>query len=227
MDNSQNLAALKQAILGAQAIQAPTSSLGASQAPELANLYRGSFQLPQSSAAAGAAGNISSNIVAEQEAAAKRAAALAQQKQEDATDPSKYRQVKKADGGYDFFDPDGNQIDIATLSQRTKTTPAYWVKDSENPIDVQYLEDQTNMNDYIKAILSKDKKKVEAYRAATPGLSQFDDRGGVDRLIGQFKKSYQRYYTPRSENPRAWGAAPPRLPVVPSYQVGEEEDISI
>ncbi len=217
MDNTQQLAALKEAIVGAQGIQAPTSTLGASNAPEIAAMYQSSFQLPQSSGAAGAAANISGDIAAEQRAAAARAAAAAAKKADDMKDPNKYRRVKKDDGGYDFFDPDGNQVDIATLTERTQTSATDWIKDSENPIDIQYQEDFNNLQDYMRAVAGGDKEKAEAYQKSSPELQQFNDRGGLDRLMKQFKQSYQRYYVPRSTDAQAWGASPGG-PTVPATQ---------
>ena len=208
---------LQQAVLGAQNIQSPASTLGASQAPELAALYQSSFQLPQSSGAVSAG----ANIAADQVAAAKRAAAEAKQREQDLADPSKYRAVQKEDGGYDFFAPDGSQVDIATLTQRTQTKATDWIKDSQNPIDIQYLEDQKNVNGFINAILTKDQDKINKYRnqaAAEYGedvLAPYvSGRGGVDKLLKQFQKNYQRYYVPRSVNPQSWGTAP-GLPTVP------------
>lgn len=222
MDNTANFEALKAATLGAQAIQSPTSTLGASNAPELAALYQSTFQLPQSTGAANSAGNVAGDIEEEKRraaAAAKKAAEEAAQKAADLADPKKYRVVKKDDGGYDFFAPDGSQVDIATLAQRTQTKPSEWISDSENPIDVQYLEESANLNKYINAKLSKNKKVYEAYEEANPELKKFQGKGGVDQLIKLFKKRYERYYVPRSVNPNAWGTRPGDNPLVPSSNI--------
>lgn len=222
MDNSSNFAALKQATLGAQAIQSPTSTLGASNAPELAKLYQSSFQLPQSSGATGAAAGVASDIAAAQRAAAAKAEAEAKQKAADEADINKYRFVQKPDGGYDFFAPDGQQVDIATLSQKTGVKPVDILfnsklgTDSQNPIDIQYAEDQKNLNDYIRAKLSNNKTKVQGYEAAKPELSQYQGQGGAHKLITDFQGYYQRYYVPRSVNPTAWGYNPGSNPLVPS-----------
>lgn len=191
--------ALLAATQGANQIQAPASNLGASQGPELANLYRSSFQLPQSQGAVGA----QANVAQQQVDAAKAAQALAEQKQKDLADPSKYRQVASKDGGYNYFDPDGNQIDIATLTQRTGTKPADWLKDSQDPTDIQYLQDQGNLNKFVNAVLGKDKKTVDQFTYADPALKKFvSGKGGVHNLIQQFQQTYKRYYT------SDWGALP-------------------
>lgn len=198
---------LKAAALGASSITPPASPLGASSAPELAQLYASGFQLPQATGATTAAGNIASTTV--------KAAQDAATQQQDLTNLKSYTIVKKGDGGYDFYDPTGQQVDIATVSQRTGTSPKDLVANSENPIDIQYRNDQTNLQDYVNAVLSGDKKKIAAYQAAQPALKQYTGRGGVDQLIQKFKQEYQRYYVTRAQNPNAWGAVPGG-PVVPT-----------
>lgn len=218
MDNSGNFAALKDATLGASAISAPVSPLGASNAPELGKLYQSTFQLPQSEGATSAHAQLASQVVAEQKAAA----AAAKQKQKDLSNINSYKLVKKKDGGYDFFDPDGNQVDIATLTQRTGVKPADVVKDSENPIDIQYVNDYNNLQDYISAKLSGDSKKAKAYEASKPELAQYQGKGGAHQLISDFQNYYQRYYTPRDVNPNAWGVTPGDNPFVPTASDASE-----
>lgn len=196
---------LRDAVLGAGQVQAPASPYS-----DIAALYAPEFQAMQSEAGGQA---IVGGAQAQKEAAT-RAAAQKKEREADLSDPSKYRVVKKEDGGFDFFAPDGSQVDIATLSSRTSTKPSDWIKDSENPIDIQYMNDYANLQDYVSAVLSKDKKKVDEYRAGSPQLSQYDDRGGIDRLIEQFQKSYNRYYVPSK-----WGESPGG-PVVPTRQTG-------
>lgn len=201
---------LRAATLGAPSIQAPASPLGASNAPELAQLYGSSFQLPLASAGAQAAGNIAAQQVKEAEQAKQHKDLLG--------NIQNYKIVQKQDGGYDFFDPDGQQVDIATLAQRTGVKPQDVLKDSQNPIDIQFRNDYSNLQDYINAVLSKDTKKVDAYQQADQQLKQYTDKGGVDRLIKEFQLAYQRYYVPRTQNPQAWGYNVPQNPIVPTAQ---------
>ena len=196
--------ALRDAVLGAGNITAPASPLGASNGAELGALYSSTFQLPQSSGAASAGANIADQQVAAQKAAA----AAAKAKEIDLADPSKYRKVKKADGGFDFYSPDGKQIDIATLTKLTQTKAADWLDDSENPIDIQYLEDHKNLNEYIAAKLGGDKEKASQFEEARAELADYQGQGGADRLISDFKKHYQRFYVPRSQDQSAWGQRP-------------------
>lgn len=206
---------------GANQIQAPASNLGASQGPELAALYQSSFQLPQSQGAVSA----QANVAAEQVAAAKKAAAEAEQRQKDLSDPSKYRQVQNKNGGYDFYDPNGNQVDIATLSAKTGTKPADWLKDSQDPTDVQYKNDYSNLQKFMDAVTSKDKKTVDAFTSTDSNLKKYtQSKGGLHNLMQDFYNSYQRYYVPRSQDPQAWGRIP-GSPLVPTSQGSSSTDL--
>lgn len=156
------------------------------------------------------AGNIF-NAGVEAENAKKAAADALRAKmrlEQDKADPSKYKVVRKQDGGFDFFDPEGNQIDIATYAAKTNQRAADIIKDSDNPIDIQYAQDHALLNEYISALKSKDTETLEKIRIANPALNKFDDEGGIDRLINSFKQNYRRYYTPRTQDPNAWGQRP-------------------
>lgn len=194
---------------------APANILGASNYGEISQMGAIDRKLPTSIGLAGE----SINIAQEQVAAQKAAEALAAKKAEDLADPKKYRKVKKDDGGYDFFDPEGKQVDIATLTQRTETKAGDWVGDSENPIDIQYLEENKNLNDYVKAKLSNDAEKVNKYETANPELKQYQGKGGIDELINAFKNRYRRYYITQQQDPQAWGNRPSDTPLVPSNGV--------
>lgn len=209
-----NFDALKAATLGAQQIQSPASPLGASNAPELAGLYRSSFQLPQSNAATKAQGFQTGVTVAnQQEADKQKIEQLKLQAQDlaDQNDPSKYAVKRKDDGGYDFFDPKGNQIDIATYTQKTGLKAADVLKDSENPIDIQYREDYTNLQDLINAVVNKDEDKLAQYEEAHPGITKSKPQD----IIQQFKDYYKRIYTPRSVDANAWGVTPQAGVLIP------------
>lgn len=191
--------------------------------PEIAQAYEASFGR-QGRQTQIAGDEYNTGVRAEAEAAQRKADLEARaQKLQDMTDPGKYQKVKKEDGGFDFIDPEGNQVDIATLSQRTGTKALDWIKDSENPIDIQYLNDYSNLQDFMSAVLSKDKKKIDSFTSTDKNLQRYTKgRGGVDQLLRDFKKSYQRYYTPRSVNAQAWGKAPSRV-VVPTAQPGKSK----
>lgn len=223
-----NYAALRDATLGAQQIQAPGGNpLGASNAPELAKLFTSSFQLPQSEAATKAqAFNTGTTVANQQQAEAEARQAEAArlkaeaQKIQDESDPSKYTLKKKEDGGFDFFDPHGNQVDIATYAKKTGVKPADVLKDSENPIDIQFVHDYNNLNDLLSAVVNKDTDKLDSYR------QQFEAQGLPDitkqkphDIIEQFHKYYQRMYVPRQQDPQAWGVTPNSNIFIPNQKV--------
>ena len=212
MDQEQ----LRNAVLGAQQIQAPSGNpLGAANAPEIANFYRSSFQLPASNIASQGSAYNTEVTVANEKAA--REAELKRQAKEaaDMADPDKYTQKAKEDGGYDFFDPQGNQIDIATYSKVTGKNPVEIIKDSENPIDIQYREDWANMQDYMTAALSGDTKKKTIFEENSPSLKKYGGKGGPAKLLAEFKEYYRRYYNTRQQDPKAWGVKPQTKPLVP------------
>lgn len=220
--------ALFNATIGAPA--ASPNVLGAQAYGQLANMNAIDRKLPTSGALTNESLNQAQDQIEAQraaKAAAEHAAALAKQKQEDMSDPKKYRQVKKDDGGYDFFDPEGNQVDIATLTSRTQTKAGDWLSDSENPIDMQYLAESKNLNEYINAKLSRNTKVSDAYEEANPELKKYQGKGGVHQLADAFKKRYERYYVPRSQNANAWGTRPGDNPLVPSRNTSDELDSGI
>lgn len=208
--------ALREAVLSAQNIQAPASPLGADSGAELGNLYAASFQLPQAKAAVGAQAQNAQEQVKQNEYAAK----IKAQKEADKADPKAYKIVRKADGGYDFFDPDGQQVDIATYSQRTGVNPVEVLKKSDNPIDRQYINDYNNLQSFIDAVTAGDVKKVQEYvkTAKTRGvdLQKYNTKNGINDLVAEFTRAYRRYYSPD------WGANVPDQPVVgPAYSQNE------
>ena len=207
---------LRQAVLGATNIQSPSSPLGSF--PELAKLYQSTFQLPQSTAGAGALGNIAKQQVEEQKAAAQ----ARKQQLANKLDPSKYEVRAKDDGGYDFFDPEGNQIDIATYAQFTGKRPVDVLKDSQNPIDVQYVEDYKNLQDFMQAVVNQRTEVVKAFTDKEDALKKYSTPGGLDKLISDFKKYYQRYYVPRTAQPEAWGIRPQPRQFVPRLNPDED-----
>lgn len=214
--------ALKQAVLGAQDIQTPSSPLGSF--PELQALYRSSFQLPQSNAAVGAG----AEIAQEQVAAAKRAAAEAKAREEDMKDISKYRFQKNKQGGLEAYAPDGSYVDMATLSERTGApVPAILAKyGSEDPIDLQFIEDYNNLEKFGSALLSGDSDTVSQYLnnpnpAVKKRLSQYNGRDGYTKLVQDFRKYYQKYYTPGASS-----SFVEKYPYVPAPTSGSGSDYS-
>lgn len=155
---------LSQAVLQGAGIETPRTSI-----PELAPFFRSSFQLPAVRQGGQAFGTVAGER-AEQEreaAAASRKARVSQL--QDMLDPSKYEVRRKEDGGFDFFDPTGKQIDINTYTKRTGARRVDILKDSENPIDLQYVHDYSNLQGIMGALYNNDKATLNEVKKRVGG----------------------------------------------------------
>lgn len=112
------------------------------------------------------------------------------QKIKDLQDPSKYQQVRTKDGGFSYFDPAGKQVSLKQYSSITGKLPAQILKDSENVLDHQFLNDYKKLEDFMNATTSGDKKKVQEFQTAYPGLKGVT----MDYVINNFKTHYPNVY---------------------------------
>lgn len=172
---------LKSAVQGAQQQGAPASPLG--NFPELAKLYSSSFQLPGVQAAGNATANLASDVTAEQQATAKAQA----KSQADKLDPNKYTQVPKADGGYSFLDPSGQEVSAYQYARITGQSLDKVLNQSENPIDQGFVNDYKNLQDYLGAWVNKDQAAIDAAQAENPALK---DIKTPQQLTELFKQHY-------------------------------------
>lgn len=196
---SDQYASLKSAVLGAQANTAPGASpLG--NFPELSKLYSSGDQLAQTRLSS-AAPNYNTGVqVSNDAAAASEARSAAAAKVSALSDPSKYKQVQKPDGGYAFYDPLGNEISASAFAAIHNSTPADVLKNSQNPVDIAYHQDYNNLQTYINAkIRSKNSQKA----ADTASLieQQVKSAYGIDltkqspaQIIQEFQKAYPTVY---------------------------------
>src|SRR4051812_49364118 len=103
IDGAAQYAQLKAAVLGAQSNTAPGASpLGSF--PELNKLYSSAPQIAQLNLT-NPTNAYNTGVQVSNDKAAAEAAKKAQE-----NDPSKYKQVLKPDGGYAFYDSQGNEI---------------------------------------------------------------------------------------------------------------------
>ncbi len=176
----------------AKGIQQAQSASPIGGAPEIAAASAsGLYNIGQNVAASGPDYNASVQVAND------KAAQEAQLKAKQAEmDISKYKIVRKNDGGFDFFDPNGNQVDIATVAAKTGSNAADLVRNSIRPQDIQFNNDYKNLQDYISAVLNNDTATVEKYQAQDASLKSYSGKGGLDRLIQDFQKHYQSYYIP-------------------------------
>jgi hypothetical protein len=136
---------LKSAVVGAQVNTAPGASpLGSF--PELSKLYGSSFEVPISNANAGADSANTDITVSNQKAAAAAAKSAAADAQDN---PNKYKQVLKPDGGYAFYDNNGNEITAAQYAAARNEDVTKVLGNSYNPIDKAFVQDYKQLQQYI------------------------------------------------------------------------------
>lgn len=152
--------------------------------PEVAGLYSsaGKANLSQ---LANAGGNYNTGVTVANQQAQEKAIAQAQK---DFSDPSKYQQIPKADGGYTFVDPAGNEISAFAYSRATNKSPDSILSKSQNPIDVGFVQDYKNLQDFMNAIVNKDTKKTDAILKANPELKNYEK--DLPGLIQRFQAHY-------------------------------------
>jgi len=133
-----------------QDVQTPASPLGSF--PELAAMYRSSFQLPLSTAQTG------SQIQADQTTVANQKAAQS---------ASNYQVVKRPDGGFGFYDPSGKEISAADYATATGKNLTDVLKNSDNPIDKRFVQDYNDLNNYqsLKAQSNSDPQAAAKAKA--------------------------------------------------------------
>lgn len=207
---SDSYATLKSAVLGAQANTAPGASpLGSF--PELSKLYSSGDELSQTRLAS-AAPNYNTGVQVSNDAqAAAEARASAAAKASALSDPSKYKQVQKADGGYAFYDPFGNEISASAFAAIHNSTPADILKNSQNPIDKAYIQDFNQLQNYINN-KNNAKNDPAARSAAQATETQIRKVYGIDihqqnplQVIQAFQMAYPTVYG--GTGPGAQGSA--------------------
>lgn len=147
-----------QAILGgiASAQNAPGIA-GISDANNRAFASRLRSPLVERSAGVGQfAGQVAENEAAQAEASRRKRL----QELQDMMDPGKYERRRKDDGGFSFYDPTGKEIGIDMYTKRTGLRAADVLKDSDNPIDQQYVSDYMNMNKLMQAAFNGETDEV-------------------------------------------------------------------
>lgn len=171
----------------AKAAAAPGSS---SYIPEVTGYSQAGAVDPIVSKGLSAGGTLASKRGNEADAADEAARQAAARKIADKLDPSKYQKIRKADGGFDFLDPEGQPISIEKYIQATGERRVDALKDSENPIDQEYVNDWSNMNDLAQAMYNGDQQTIDAYIQQNPVLA---DRK-PEQLMIELMRKYPHLY---------------------------------
>lgn len=177
-----------------QDIQSPSSPLGSF--PELANMYRSSFQLPLSNAQVGSQ-NVADKTLLANQAAQQEAE---QKKQDYLSDPKNYIAQPRDDGGFGFYSPDGKEITAAQYAAATGKAPQDVLKNSTNPIDIGYQKDFKDLQDYINLKLQSGKDSAASQKAKAIEQDVSKSYGidisklTPDQLIKTFQAAYPTIY---------------------------------
>lgn len=113
---------------------------------------------------------------------------------------AKFKMVKKPDGGYAFFDADGNQLSAFEYAQAMGATPDQVLADSENPIDIRYRKDFEELQNYISSLgqykSNPDARDyVDTTNAAVLEATGLDlSKVNAQEVIEKFKQAYPTVY---------------------------------
>jgi hypothetical protein len=127
--------------------------------PELSQMYATSFSSPVSNARAGVEYSQDQTSVEN----AKKAAAEAEARAKAFQDAKNYTVQQRSDGGFGFYGPDGKEVSAAQYANNTGQKLTDVLKDSQNPIDIRYIQDQQNLTKYLQA---KSQSKFDPKQAA-------------------------------------------------------------
>jgi hypothetical protein len=182
--------------------------------PELAQAYATSFSSPVSNARLNVENQQDQTAVANakvaQAEAEKRAAAF--------SDAKNYTVQQRSDGGFGFYGPDGKEVSAAQYANNTGQKLTDVLKDSQNPIDVRYIQDQQNLTKYLQA---KSQSKFDPKQAAI--AKQIENevssvhkinlaQANPQQLIQAMQQNYPSIYGAHQDNSPGFSGASTFLP---------------
>lgn len=138
-------------------------------------MYQTAFQSPLSNA----------NLTAQ---SGKDQITIANQKA--AQSAANYQQYQRHDGGYGFLDPTGKEISASDYAAATGKTPQDVLKGSQNPVDIQYLQDYNNLQSLLQAVTTGDKTTAQKFYDLNPGLQKLKP----NEVIQKFQQAYPTVY---------------------------------
>lgn len=168
---------LRQTVLNSGQQGAPASSF-----PELQKYYDINFQLPLSTAGVRA-------LTGQADAKEKQREFDVKQQMEKASGKG-YTRVPKEDGGYGFFDSEGNEISAYEYARATGKSALDVLSDSENPIDIGFREDYQNLQEFLQAAVNKDTQALEEFYSLQPSLRNMAPAD----VLKRFKAAYPTVY---------------------------------
>lgn len=129
---------------------------------------------------------------------AEREAEARQRAEEAMNDPSKYQKVRKEDGGFDFYDPFGRQINAHTFALKTGKRHADILKDSENDLDKQFIQHWEQVEELAKVRIRRDdaaEQKLYKKYGIDKERQKVLKSMPVDQLTDEFRKAYPNVFT--------------------------------
>lgn len=216
-----NLDALKQAVLGANSVSAPTvntNRTGANAFTQSAINHIDALQGVSNSAAAskvsGGAlyGGVSQQATtdAANASVANDAAIKAskqklddlQQQQEDLANPSKYTRTVNKSGGYDFYAPNGKQISAQDYASITGKHVTDVLKGSQNTTDQNFLQDYSEVQK-LGELTQEGGTALSDYLKKNPGIQKQLNQEGAktySQVVSKFRAAYPQYFPQNSVN---------------------------
>lgn len=188
-----------------QILNSPGTALPKTQYQDIGNLFQGDY-LARAAGAVGQEAGARADIAVEGQEVARRnrIEEIQQEKQRisDRLDPNKYAKVRKEDGGFDFFDPEGKKIDVKTYAIRTNSRVSDALADSENTDDITYLSDYKDLQELISAHANNDgtyiKDLVEKVKSQE-GLSEQEKQAKIrliqDSTPQSLMNAFRQYYS--------------------------------
>lgn len=174
------------------------AALGEASNPQfksaLSKLFSSSYSLPGTEARVGAQGAIDQiNQRNAEIAKSNRIDEIKARLQEiqDQTDPAKYQKVKRADGGFDFFNPKGEKISAGEFAQVQGKSIADLFSDSDNLYEIEFKNDYEQWKKLGEAWQKGDTKQIEKLLEQNPDeLKAFKKGQTFEEFTKKFIDSY-------------------------------------
>lgn len=111
---------------------------------------------------------------------------------------AKYSRVRKKDGGFDFFDGDGNPVNAAEYAQMNDISISDALEGSENGMDKAYMNDIKLLSKLDEANAVGDVETVEKLITDAPEAANFTPRELIIKLRetypGIFQGTKKKYF---------------------------------
>jgi len=119
------------------------------------------------------------------------------------SDPKNYQKQIAADGGYNFYKPDGTPITVLEYSQAVGKQVPDVLKGSQSSQDSQFAADYKNLKLY-GAAMTGDKTSLDAFTSSKEGKAFIANPNNANKtyseIVAAFKNHYGGYLQPDQAN---------------------------